>query len=236
MLLIVLVLVVCGHAQSVRPDTLVASAIANYYLDLQAFPNYACDTTRRFDGYMVQSRAPMASTELYLFYYMRQPDGSWGPSLSGYGRGLDPKLAAEIVHGDTLDKLYSGGIPVLPRFSFRDIPRLFQPRTVRREEMGNMAVWVVELTLRPHVEWPAELPYFHMVRMWIAQQSTRMLRLEYAGARQHVQYVFRTPIPGFITEFHVESVDGSFLNRKRLTYDEVSSYRRFDVSTIISLP
>ncbi len=220
-----------GHAHSIHPDEIVAAAIANYYLDLQMFPNYACDITRRLDGIMVPFQESQEAIEMYWFNYLPQADGSW--SLAVAGAPLDPKIAPEIVLGGALDKLYSGP---LPRFSFRDIPRLFRPQTVRQEELDNRVVWVVEFKIRPHAKWPAELPRFHMVQMWIDQQSGRMLRLAYIGARHRVQYTFRTPSPGFVTEFHVESVNGSFQNRKRSTYDEFLSYQKFDVSTVISLP
>jgi hypothetical protein len=176
-----------AHPQSIRPNEIVSSAVANYYLDLRRLPDYVCDITRRDTrGTTVRWQELIVGGKLYVWSYIPQLDGSWKLETI--------PIAIDLKEAPWVDRSYLGRL-LAPAFSFRDMSNLLRPQTVREDQLDNRNVWVVELKARSYVKWPTDLPHFYTAQMWIDQQSRRMLRLVLTGVGKRAEYVFRTPLP-----------------------------------------
>lgn len=226
LLLIVLTLGVCAHAQSIKPDDIVAAAIAHVFQDVQKFPKFVCDEKSNGVTYGPDGKKTAFSAGTYEWVVA---DGKlWGWKIDyrdGSRMRAFPPVDVKDVH-----IWYSAGVPML------ELPTLFRVRSMRQSEPENRAVWVIALKARSNIEWPRRFAHYHAVQMWVDQQDGRLLKLVYTGTRQRYEVVFSTSHPGFPTEAHAESVYGSFLHRTRSISYFTYVYKDFSVSTRIALP
>ena len=225
LLLIVLMLGVGAHAQSILPDDIVASSIAHVIQDVQKSPNIVCDVTESGvtfgpDGKKTAFSAGtcervVADGKMYS-WLIDYRDGS-------RTRAFPPLDVKEVP-------VFDIGVP------FRELPALFRVRHMRQGEFNNHSVWVIALKARSNIEWPRRFDRYHSAQMWVDQQDGRLLQLVYAGTGHRAEFLFSTSHPGFTSETHVETLYGSFLHRTRSTVDHTFVYRDFSVSTRISVP
>ncbi len=225
LLLIVLMFGVWAHARSIKPEDIVASAIAHVSEDQQKITKFVCDMKELSVNYGPDGKKTVVSDSTREWVVADGKMYQWDIDFrDGSRMRAFPPVDMPDVRG------FSPGVP------FNELATLFRVRSMRQEESSNRSVWVIALKARSDVEWPRRFTRYHAAQMLVDQQDGRLLKLVYMGKGQRDEFVFSVIHPGFATETHSEGVYGSFLHRTRFKTDHTYVYKDFSVSTRISLP